>query len=140
MAAYDKVYLDSIYKIHEYLFHLFMESEFDYFDCIRKYLHSNGRKLMDMGNPLALNETPKRLFGKIQNQNIQIGSNEIIDPIISNWVADIYVYLQWSRNIPSAFLCDRIDPKRLYSMYYPLHETSIEQAGRKLESFLSDKG
>ena len=48
-------------------------------------------------------------------------------------MADIYTYMQWNYNLLSSNIVEKIEPKELYSMYYPLHETSIENGVEKLK-------
>jgi len=132
MSAYDEVYLQSAYDIHEYLFHKFMEFEYDFFQCIETYMTGRERELMDRGNPLALNLTPKQLFNRMDKTAIDKADNSDVDPFISNWVADILVYLQWNYEVSSKEIVGRIDVKELYNMYSPLHEASISNGAEKL--------
>jgi len=88
---------------------------------------------MDMGNPLYLNKTPKQIMEeldiRIQNDH---EISEKYDEFILEWMADIYVYMQWEYNLSSAMIVEQIPPESLYQKYYPLHETSIENGVRKL--------
>ena len=125
MGSFNEVYLDSTIKIHEYLFHLFIASEYDFFDLLKGYLLSDERRSIDEGNPLALNLTPKQLLNRITLDGLNKGDNSNIDPFITNWMADILVYLQWDYEMYSSEIAERVDLKRLYSLYNPLHETSL---------------
>lgn len=88
---------------------------------------------MDMGNPIYLNKTPKQIMEEldisIQNDH---EISEKYDEFILEWMADIYVYMQWKYNLSSAMIVEQIPPESLYQKYYPLHETSIENGVRKL--------
>lgn len=131
--AYDEVYLDSMIKKHRYLFKLIARNCEDVFGVIYKYLCGTYRKRMDEGNPLYLNKTPKQILGEM---NITIDSEGEIcsqyDEFILVWMADIYTYLQWKYALESHYIAEKIHPDNLYQKYYPLHETSIENACEKL--------
>lgn len=90
---------------------------------------------MDMGNPVYLNKTPKQILSEL-NVSIQedCGISEDYDEFILEWMADIYVYMQWRYNLPSAEIAEKTTPESLYQKYYPLHETSEENGVRKLLS------
>ena len=98
-------------------------------------MNSAYRKNMDQGNPLFLNKTPKQI---LQNMNISADMNapisEAFDEFILEWMADIYTYMQWRYNVPSGELVKKLEPEELYSKYYPLHETSIENGAEKLRN------
>lgn len=59
------------------------------------------------------------------------------DESILAWMADIYTYLQWKYALPSEQTAEKISPEDLYKKYYPLHETSIENAVDKLKQIYS---
>lgn len=90
---------------------------------------------MDMGNPMYLNKTPKQIMEEldIRIQN-DCEISEKCDEFILEWMADIYVYMQWKYDLPSAEIIEKTTPESLYQKYYPLHETSIENGVRKLLS------
>lgn len=90
---------------------------------------------MDMGNPVYLNKTPKQILSEL-NVSIQedCGISEDNDEFILEQMADIYVYMQWRYNLPSAEIAEKTTPESLYQKYYPLHETSEENGVRKLLS------
>lgn len=140
MASYDEVYLQSAYDIHEYLFHMFIDSGYDFFECINAYMNGHERQLMDMGNPLALNLTPKQLLNRMDKKGISKADNEEIDPFISNWIADMLVYLQWFYEISSKEIVEKLDVKKLYQMYSPLHEASISNGAAKLYNNFFNNG
>ena len=48
------------------------------------------------------------------------------------WKANIYTCLQWKYNIPSAEIVNRITPEKLYEIYHPLYEASLENGMDKL--------
>ena len=106
----------------------------DAFDIIVQYMNGDYRRNMDLGNPLFLNKTPKQI---LKSLNISIDENaeisEKYDEFILEWMADIYTYIQWNYNLSSSSIVAKIYPKELYSMYYPLHEASIENAAEKLK-------
>ena len=93
---------------------------------------------MDEGNPLYLNKTPKQILGdmgiRIQ-PDLEISDR--YDEFILAWMADIYTYLQWKYALPSEQIAEKVFPEDLYKKYYPLHETSIENAVDKLKQIYS---
>lgn len=138
MLAYDEVYLDSMLKKHRYLFKLIGRNCEDAFAVIGEYLRGEYRKRMDEGNPLYLNKTPKQILGDMDiriNPDFEI--SEKYDEFILEWMADIYTYLQWRYAIPSEKIVQKISPEDLYKKYYPLHETSVENAADKLKQIYS---
>ena len=133
MAAYDECYLDSMIKKHRYLFKLIARNCGDVFGVIIKYMTCESRKRMDEGNPMYLNKTPKQILGemgiKIQSTS---GMSERYDEFILEWMADIYTYMQWKYGLSSSDIVKKIEPEVLYKTYYPLHETSVDNAVSKL--------
>lgn len=61
-TAYDPSYLDSMKLSGKYLFKLIARNCPDCFDTIHRYMKSDYRKYMDMGNPLYLCKTPKQIL------------------------------------------------------------------------------
>lgn len=135
MPAYDESYLDSMITKTRYLFKLIGRNCADPFSAIASYMKSDYRKYMDMGNPMYLNKTPKQIMEEldIRIQN-DCEINEKYDEFILEWMADIYVYMQWKYDLSSAEIIEKTTPESLYKKYYPLHETSIENGVRKLLS------
>lgn len=133
--AYDECYLDSMIKKHRYLFKLIGRyCETDAFVVIDKYLCCEYRKRMDEGNPLYLNKTPKQILGEM-GIKVDLVSyiSEKYDEFILEWMADVYTYMQWKYAIPSNKIEEKIKAEDLYHKYYPLHETSLENAVEKLK-------
>lgn len=132
--AYDVCYLDSMLQKHRYLFKLIARNCENVFHVITEYFNSDYRTYMDKGNPLYLNKTPKQILG---NMGIKIDMNadisEKYDEFILEWMADIYVYLQWKYNLASREIVEKIKPEELYKKYYPLHEASLENGAEKLK-------
>ncbi len=59
--------------------------------------------------------------------------SESYDEFILEWMADIYTFMQWKYNLLSSEIVEKIKPEELYSKYYPLHETSVENGVEKLK-------
>lgn len=134
MTAYDDCYLECMIQKHRYLFKLIARSCEDVFAVIEAYMNNEYRKYMDMGNPLYLNKTPKQILGNMGIcADLDAAISEIYDEFILEWMADIYTYMQWNYSLSSSSIAEKIRPKELYSMYYPLHETSIENGVEKLK-------
>ena len=86
--AYDSGYLNSAKLSGRYLFKLIARNCSDCFDIIYKYMKSDYRKYMDMGNPLYLCKTPKQILG---NMGISVNLNaEISDK--KNFYINLKVY------------------------------------------------
>ena len=135
MPAYGESSLDGMITKTRYLFKLIGRNCADPFSAIASYMKSDYRKYMDMGNPMYLNKTPKQIMEEldIRIQN-DCEINEKYDEFILEWMADIYVYMQWKYDLSSAEIIEKTTPESLYQKYYPLHETSIENGVRKLLS------
>lgn len=131
--AYDECYLDMMFQKTRYLFKLIARNELNVFSVIRDYMKDDYRKYMDMGNPLYLNKTPKQILGNM-GYRIKMDTDICLqyDEMILEWMADIYVYMQWKFGLWSAEIVDKILPEELYKMYYPLHEASVTNACEKL--------
>lgn len=133
MPAYDVCYLDSMIQKNRYLFKLIARNCNDAFDVIELYMNSKYRRYMDMGNPLYLNKTPKQILSSIGVYvKLDMPISDVYDEFIMEWMADIYVYMQWKYNILSSRIAEKVKPKELYFKYYPLHETSVENGVEKL--------
>lgn len=134
MKAYDECYLNGMLQKHRYLYKLIGRNCEDVFGTILKYMSGNYRYQMDTGNPLFLNKTPKQI---LRNMDVILDEAaamcEKYDEFILEWMADIYTYMQWKYNLLSSDIVDKINPKELYHMYYPLHEASIENGTEKLK-------
>lgn len=131
--AYDECYLDMMFQKTRFLFKLIARNHLDVFPVIKDYMTGAYRKYMDMGNPLYLNKTPKQILGEMGyrvNMSAEISLD--YDEMILEWMADIYVYLQWKYALWSAEIVEKVEPEELYRMYYPLHEASIENGCEKL--------
>ena len=134
MTAYDECYLDSMLQKHRYLYKLIVRNCEDAFDVITEYMNGQYRKNMDAGNPLYLNKTPKQILGSMGIQvNLDAPISETYDEFILEWMADLYTYMQWKYDFSSSDIVKKLPPKELYSMYFPLHEASIEKGVEKLK-------
>ena len=116
--AYDSGYLNSAKLSGRYLFKLIARNCSDCFGIIYKYMKSDYRRYMDMGNPLYLCKTPKQIMG---NMGITV-----------EWMSDCYITLQWKYRLWSSEIIDIVKPEKLYKQYYPLHETSLTNAVTKI--------
>lgn len=75
-TAYDPSYLDSMKLSGRYLFKLIARNCPDCFDTIRRYMKSDYRKYMDMGNPLISVQDTKTNPGKYGNYHKRKGRNK----------------------------------------------------------------
>ncbi len=131
--AYEECYLESMKQKSRYLFRLIARNCPNCFEVISAYMQGEYRRNMDLGNPLYLNKTPKQILGSLHiTPNPDAGISEAYDEFILDWMADIYVYLQWKYRLWSGELVKVIVPENLYEKYYPLHETSLENGADKL--------
>ena len=131
--AYDECYLDMMFQKTRFLFKLIARNRLDVFSVITDYMRGLYRKYMDMGNPLYLNKTPKQILGDLgyrvdMNADLSLDYDEMI----LEWMADIYVYMQWRYKLWSARIVETVKPETLYKMYYPLPEASIANGCEKL--------
>lgn len=135
MSAYDECYLESMIQKTRYLFKLIARNCEDAFLIITNYMNGSYRSYMDMGNPLYLNKTPKQILGSLGiciKEYEQI--SEKYDEFILEWMADVYTFMQWKYDLKSCEIVAKIKAEELYSKYYPLHETSLENGVEKLKN------
>lgn len=131
--AYDTCYLDMMFQKTRFLFRLMERNHLDVFETITDYMTGEYRKYMDMGNPLYLNKTPKQILGDMGYRiNLKADISQDFDEMILDWMADIYVYMQWKYALWSAEIVKKVKPEELYRMYHPLHEASVENGCEKL--------
>lgn len=133
--AYDECYLESMLQKNRYLFRLMARNCKDVYAAVSAYMQGDYRRNMDLGNPLYLNKTPKQILGSLNieiNPEVEISKEH--DEFILEWMADIYVYLQWKYGLSSSEIVGRITPEDLYEKYYPLHEASLENGSEKLKN------
>ena len=142
MSAYDRIYLHSVVYHSQALFRIMSDRDENLFDALRLYMISFQRMLMDVGNPLAINKTPRQLISrmydgyKLKSGDSQAGN---YDKFILNWMARIYVRLQFETCMSSMHIVNVLKPEWLYKYYYPLHEASIENALRKINDIFFSK-
>ena len=141
--AYDSGYLNSAKLSGRYLFKLIARNCSDCFGIIYKYMKSDYRRYMDMGNPLYLCKTPKQIMG---NMGITVDLNA--DTRIHTNVKHVLIYIGDGKvvhaprtgkdveikDVPnkSSVIVDIVKPENLYKQYYPLHETSLTNAVTKI--------
>lgn len=131
--AYDKFYLGDVLKVTRYLFHKFIKSGHDFFESVKAYMeYSPIRLKMDEGNWSALNKGINQVYNSVDLTNVPENSNEYMDGILSDWMADVYVYMQWRYKLSSADLIKNIPPDELCRVYNPLHEAGLSAACEKL--------
>lgn len=140
MPAYDECYLESMLQKSRYLFKLIARNCDDVFRVIEDYMRGNYRSYMDIGNPLYLNKTPKQILG---DMGIQIKNYDLIsenyDEFVLEWMADIYTLMQWTYNLKSCEIVEKIRPEELYKKYFPLHEASLKNGIEKLKNIYFDR-
>lgn len=94
--------------------------------------HSEIRKKMDKGNWSALNKGYKQLLHSIDFTRCKPkADNTEYDNILLEWVAHVYVMLQWKYNIPSKTISQKVPAELMMKLYNPLHETSYPNACEK---------
>jgi len=132
--AYDEMYLSDVMKVHRYLFELMEQcKQYDTLSMIDSYMRfSKIRKKIDSGNWSALNKSGKQLYNDIPLQFCKERGIEEYDDIILDWIADMYVLLQWKYNLPSAYISFTLPADKMKEAYFPLHETSYNNSCEKL--------
>ena len=60
--------------------------------------------------------------------SIQSGheTDEKYDEFILEWMADIYVYMQWEYDLSSSEIVAKLTPEKLYKQYYPLQKLLLK--------------
>ncbi len=138
--AYPEIYLDSMRIKIKYLFRLAARNCANVYETIKRYMECEYRSYMDMGNPLYLNKSPKQILGSLGiSIDPEKGISENYDEFVLEWMADVYTCMQWKYGMPSAELVRKIPPEKLYMMYHPLHEASLQNGMEKLmKIFMGD--
>ena len=134
-VAYDKLYLNDVMKVHRYLFFLMEKNtEYSTFSMIDNYMrYSHIRSRIDKGNWSALNKRGKQLYNDIPFERcLKAKHQDEYDDILLGWIADMYVLMQWRYNFTSSFLSVVLPASEMYKAYFPLHETSYDNACEKL--------
>lgn len=136
-VAYWELYLDGVLSVHKLLFHDFIYNEpykgYDFFSLTDLYMReSEVRAKMDIGNTSALNKCDKQLLNSIPLEKCPRNDDEQADGILTNWMATIYVLLQWQYKLSSKEISEKLPAKELARIYNPLHETSDTNACRKI--------
>ena len=135
----NEVYLQHVIKVHEYLFNFFARTDKDTFDAIKRYMISEQRAAMDARNPKYLNVTPEQLVNEVYGQCSLRPEEDNLDEVLMNWVAKIYVLLQFQTEYSSMEIVNRVRPEWLYSNYSFLHEASDANSVEKIiETFWTD--
>ena len=107
-------------------------NDLDIYEQIDSYMQTSEiRKRMDEGNWSALMKGWIQVYNSVDLSNCHAG--EKTDLIMLHWLADIYTYWQWKYNSSSKEMNTRCNTKTLSQLYYPLHETSIQNACEKLQ-------
>lgn len=120
---------------NRYLFKLIARNCENVFQKITEYMNGTYRRHMDEGNPLFLNKTPKQILGSLRVEiRTDADISDKYDEFILEWMADVYTYMQWKCEILSSKIEAKIKPEKLYSLYNPLHETSLENSIEKLKT------
>ena len=133
-VAYHKDYLVGTMNLIRLVFIQMNEiNEWNIYDQIDAYMRtSDVRKRMDEGNWSALMKGWKQVYNSVDFSECK-EDNEKSDDIMLHWLADIYTYWQWRYNLSSKEISERCDARLLSQLYYPLHETSIQNACEKLQ-------
>lgn len=134
--AYNELYLNSNIELHRLLFLDFTKNtEYDFFSLVDAYMQTSEiRQGMDKGSSKELNKGDKQLLNSIDYSVClkDAHNNKVVDYGIMHWMADIYCQMQWYYNIPSKEINNRVPAKEMYRIYFPLHETSEQNAIEKI--------
>ena len=98
------------------LFDLFADSKYDPFDLIQAYSTTNSRARADEGS--EYHNSPKPAEGDA-------------DHIILHWMAELYIYVRYEKELSFREMINSVSPEWLYNHYSPLHETSLGNAWEK---------
>ena len=132
-VAYDRYYLVPTMNLIRLVFVQMNEiNNLNIYDQIDSYMrNSEIRARMDTGNWSALMKGWKQVYNSV-NLRVCHEDNVKSDTAMLHWLADVYTYWQWRYCVKSADISKRCDARQLTQLYYPLHETSIQNACEKL--------
>lgn len=139
IPAYPKEYLMGTMSLIRLVFIQMNEiNDLDIYDQIDAYMRtSEVRAGMDRGLWKELMKGWKQVYHSIDLSGIQPG--EKTDPVMLHWLADIYTYWQWRYCVSSKRISEACDARMLAQLYYPLHETSVQNACEKLQKRFFEK-
>ena len=93
----------------------------------------------DRGNPKYLNMSYLQLLERVHAEDnfdwesTKAEQNLRLDKYILEWTAWVLVLFQWMYRVDFRDWLKYFSVKDVYNMYYPLHETSLENAASKLK-------
>ena len=113
------------------LFDLFAESPYDALVLIEAYSRTYSRIRADEGSEYHVLKQPINVYNDILRENhLEITESED-DQIILHWMAELYVYTRYEKELSFQEMMKMVSPEWLYAHYSPLHETSLKNAWEK---------
>ena len=110
------------------LFDLFAESPYDALILIEAYSRTYSRIRADEGSEYHVLKQPINVYNDILRENhLEITESED-DQIILHWMAELYVYTRYEKELSFQEMMKMVSPEWLYTHYSPLHETSLKNA------------
>lgn len=135
MYAYAESYLKEVVETQGKLFEEVAEYEpgIDVKFFIKKYMESKTREYIDHGQAYVCTLDAKALwdyFCKIDHFMPKCG--DAIGGFSVNWIGQFYAYFQWSYNISSRKVIERIPLDFIYTAYNGLHDLELDLAVKKV--------
>ena len=113
------------------LFDLFAESPYDALVLIEEYSRTYSRIRADEGSEYHVLKQPINVYNDILRENhLEITESED-DQIILHWMAELYVYTRYEKELSFQEMMKMVSPEWLYTHYSPLNETSLKNAWEK---------
>ena len=90
-----------------------------------------GRLGSDLGSEYHILKQPINVYNDILRENhLEITESEG-DQIILHWMAELYAYTRYEKELSFQEMMKMVSPEWLYTHYSPLHETSLKNAWEK---------
>lgn len=113
------------------LFDLFAESPYDALVLIEAYSRTYSRIRADEGSEYHVLKQPINVYNDILRENHLEITESDDDQIILHWMAELYVYTRYEKELSFQEMMKMVSPEWLYTHYSPLHETSLKNAWEK---------
>ena len=135
----DKMYQE-VDRCHLMQFvELICTSEYDPFEMFEAYCRLWERKRADEGEVYFILKQPIQMFNEIHRKETIPKSTQKADIIIFHWIADIYLFARYEKELFFEQSIRIVPIRWLYEHYSPLHETSLRNAWDKAVAIVNPR-
>lgn len=116
------------------LFDMIADSGLDAFEMIRRYSNVKTRVMADAGEEYFILRQPVNSINDVLVEGEVPESGEEIDKMILHWMADVYIYAIYEKDMTFSQAVKIADPRWLYDHYSPLHEAGLSNCWDKISN------